>query len=73
MITIEEFHDVTQRCGCLVAIDSKELARALQHFHNSGTVLHIHPLKTRSGLLFCPPTGLLRFCRTFSLLIPTSL
>ena len=51
MITIEEFHDVTQRCGYLVAIDSKKFARALQHFHSSGTVLHIASIKSLKRLV----------------------
>ena len=55
VITIEEFHDVTQRCGFLAAIDSIEFAQALQHFHNCGTVLHITSIKSLKGFVILSP------------------
>ena len=55
VITIEEFHEVTQRCGYLATIDSKEFAHALQHFHNCGTVLHFASIKSLKGLVILSP------------------
>ena len=55
VITIEEFHEVTQRCGYLAAIDSKEFAHALQYFHNSGTVLHFASIKSLKGFVILSP------------------
>ena len=55
VITIEEFHEVTQRCGYLATIDSKEFAHALQHFHNCGTVLHFASIKSLKGFVILSP------------------
>ena len=55
VISIKEFHEVTQRCGYLAAIDSKEFAHALQHFHNSGTVLHFASIKSLKGFVILSP------------------
>ena len=55
VITTKEFHEVTQRCGYLAAIDSKEFAHALQHFHNSGTVLHFTSTKSLKGFVILSP------------------
>ena len=55
VITIEEFHEVTQRCGFLATIDSKEFAHALQHFHNCGTVLHFASIKSLKRLVILSP------------------
>ena len=55
VITIEEFHEVTQRCGYLATIDSKEFAHALQHFHNCGTVLHFASIQTLKGFVILSP------------------
>ena len=55
VITIKEFHDVTQKCGYLAAIDSKEFAHALQHFHNCGTVLHFASIQSLKGFVILSP------------------
>ena len=55
VIRVEEFHEVTQRCGYLAAIDSKEFAHALQHFHNCGTVLHFASIKSLKGFVILSP------------------
>ena len=55
VITIEEFHEVTQRCGYLAAIDNKEFVHALQHFHNCGTVLHFASIKSLKGFVILSP------------------
>ena len=64
VITTEEFYEVTYRCGFLAAIDSKEFAYALQHFHNHGTVLHFASVKSLKGFVILSPhwlTKLLSF------------
>ena len=55
VITIEEFHEVTQRCGYLATINSKEFAHALQHFHNCGTVLHFASTQSLKGFVILSP------------------
>ena len=55
VITIEEFHEVTQRCGYLATIKSKEFAHALQHFHNCGTVLHFASIQSLKGFVILSP------------------
>ena len=55
VITIEEFHEVTQRCGYLATINSKEFAHALQHFHNCGTVLHFASIQSLKGFVILSP------------------
>ena len=55
VITIEEFHEVTQRCGYLATIDSEEFDHALQHFHNCGTVLHFASIQSLKGFVILSP------------------
>ena len=55
VITIKEFHEVTQRCGYLAAIDSKEFVHALQYFHNCGTVLHFASTQSLKGFVILSP------------------
>ena len=55
VISIYEFHEVTQRCGYFAAIDSKEFAHALQHFHNSGTVLHFASTQSLKRFVILSP------------------
>ena len=64
VITTEEFHEVTYRCGFLAAIDSEEFSYALQYFHNHGTVLHFASVKSLKELVILSPhwlTKLLSF------------
>ena len=55
VITIDEFHDVTERCGFVAGIDSKEFAYALQHFHHRGTVLHFASVQSLKGFVILSP------------------
>ena len=55
VITIDEFHDVTHRCGFVAAIDSNEFAYALEHFHHRGTVLHFSSIKSLKGFVILSP------------------
>ena len=55
VITIEEFHKVVQGCGFLAAIDSKEFAYALEHFHHNGTVLNFASIKSLKKIVILSP------------------
>ena len=55
VITIEEFHKVVQGCGFLAAIESKEFANAVEHFHHNGTVLNLASIKSLKKLVILSP------------------
>ena len=55
VITIEEFHGVTNRCGFLASIDSEEFAYALEHFHHQGKVLNFASIDSLKGLVILSP------------------
>ena len=55
VITIEEFHKVVQGCGFLAAIDSKEFAYAVEHFHHNGTVLNFASIESLKKLVILSP------------------
>ena len=55
VITIEEFHGVTNRCGFLASIDSGEFAYALEHFHHQGKVLNFAFIDSLKGLVILSP------------------
>ena len=55
VITIEEFHEITCRCGFLASIDSKEFAYALEHFHHNGTLLNFASIESLKGLVILSP------------------
>ena len=55
VITVEEFHSISYRCGFLAAIDSKEFAYALDHFHHHGIVLNFASVESLRGLVILSP------------------
>ena len=55
VITIEEFHRITYRCGFLAPTDSKEFEYALEHFHHQGTLLNFSSIQSLKGLVFLSP------------------
>ena len=55
VITIEEFHGVTSRCGFLASIDSREFAYALEHFHHQGKLLNFASIDSLRGLVILSP------------------
>ena len=55
VVTTEEFHRITYRCGFLASIDSKEFGYALQHFHHRGILLNFASIKSLKGLVFLSP------------------
>ena len=55
VITIEEFHRVAHRSGFHAAIDSKEFACAVEHFHHNGTVLNFVSIESLKKLVILSP------------------
>ena len=55
VITMEEFHKVVQGCGFLAAIDSKEFAYAVEHFHHNGTVLNFASIESLKKIVILSP------------------
>ena len=55
VITIENFHSVTNRCGFVASIDSKEFAYALEHFHHQGKLLNFDSVESLKDLVFLSP------------------
>ena len=55
VITIEEFHKVVQGCGFLAAIDSKEFAYAVEHFHHNGTMLNFASIESLKKIVILSP------------------
>ena len=55
VITVEEFHEITCRCGFLASIDGKEFAYALEHFHHNGTLLNFASIESLKGLVILSP------------------
>ena len=55
VITIEEFQEITSRCGFVAAIESKEFAYALQHFHHHGIVLNFSSVESLKRLVILSP------------------
>ena len=60
VITIENFHSVTYRCGFVASIDSKEFAYALEHFHHQGKLLNFNSIESLKGLVFLSPHWLIK-------------
>ena len=55
VITTEEFHAITFRCGFLADIGSAEFVQALEHFHHCGTVLHFASIDSLKELVILSP------------------
>ena len=55
VITIEEFQEITSRCGFVAAIESTEFAYVLQHFHNHGIVLNFSSVESLKRLVILSP------------------
>ena len=55
VITIEEFHKVVKGCGFLAAVDSKEFAYAVEHFHHNGTVLNFASIESLKKIVILSP------------------
>ena len=55
VIKIEKFHAVAQECGFLAAIDSKEFACAVEHFHHNGTVLNFASIESLKKMVILSP------------------
>ena len=55
VITIEEFQEITSRCGFVAAIESKEFPYALQHFHHHGIVLNFSSVESLKRLVILSP------------------
>ena len=55
VIKIEKFHAVAQECGFLAAIDSKEFACAVEHFHHNGTLLNFASIESLKKLVILSP------------------
>ena len=55
VITIEEFHSITYKCGFLASIDSKEFAYALEDFHHQGKLLNFASIESLKGLVILSP------------------
>ena len=55
VITIENFHSITYRCGFVASIDSKEFAHALEHFHHQGKLLNFDSIESLKDLVFLSP------------------
>ena len=55
VIKIEKFYAVAQECGFLAAIDSKEFACAVEHFHHNGTVLNFASIESLKKLVILSP------------------
>ena len=67
VINTKEFHAVTQECGFLVSIDSKEFNGALEHFHNRGIALNFPTIKSLQNLVFLFPDWLTKLLSYFLL------
>ena len=55
VITVEEFQEITSRCGFVAAIKSEEFAYALQHFHHHGIVLNFSSVESLKRLVILSP------------------
>ena len=55
VITVEEFQEITSRCGFVAAIESKEFEYALQHFHHHGIVLNFSSVESLKRLVILSP------------------
>ena len=55
VITTEEFHRVTYRCGFLAPLDSSEFAFALEHFHHQGKLLNFASIASLKKLVILSP------------------
>ena len=58
VLTKVEFHEMTCRCGFLVAIDSREFSKALQYFHDRGSILHFASTDSLKDLVILSPDWL---------------
>ena len=61
VITVEEFQEITSRCGFVAAIESKEFAYALNHFHHHGIVLNFSSIESLKRLVILSPHWLTKF------------
>ena len=55
VITKNEFHAITHKCGFIVDSKSEEFAAALQYFHHRGTVLHFATIDSLKELVILSP------------------